>query len=213
MVRRKDDGRYEIIAGHRRVQAVRDYTDWKTIPAQIIKVDDLQARRISAAENLQREDLSAIEEVEAIVEIVDAALIQDKEYALMGNNPANRVKALLRKLDSVRGSKERGSKVSKPAIELFGKFAEQLKNIFKTLPKHLEWQTFYRHDLPLVIDFCKEVQKASMQNGLNGAQTWALQKLQHRTGNFKGLQLLIRDLQSRKWGMSAKIRVKQASRK
>jgi ParB family chromosome partitioning protein len=38
--------RYEIIVGHRRVQAVRDYTDWKTIPAQIIKVDDLQARRI-----------------------------------------------------------------------------------------------------------------------------------------------------------------------
>ena len=41
VVRRKDDGRYEITAGHRRVQAVRDYTDWKTIPAQIIKVDDL----------------------------------------------------------------------------------------------------------------------------------------------------------------------------
>jgi ParB-like chromosome segregation protein Spo0J len=48
-----------------------------------------------AAENLQREDLSAIEEVEAIVEIVDAELIENKEYALMGKNPANRVKALL----------------------------------------------------------------------------------------------------------------------
>ena len=33
-----------------------------TIQAQIIEVDDLQARRISAAENLQREDLSAIED-------------------------------------------------------------------------------------------------------------------------------------------------------
>jgi ParB-like chromosome segregation protein Spo0J len=66
-----------------------------TILALIIEVDDLQARRISAAENLQREDLSAIEEVEAIVEIVDAELIENKEYALMGKNPANRVKALL----------------------------------------------------------------------------------------------------------------------
>jgi ParB-like chromosome segregation protein Spo0J len=36
------------------------------------RVDDLQALRISVAENLQREDLSAIEKVEAIVEIVDA---------------------------------------------------------------------------------------------------------------------------------------------
>jgi ParB-like chromosome segregation protein Spo0J len=35
----------------------------------------LQARRISAAENLQREDFSAIESIEAIVEIIDAQLI------------------------------------------------------------------------------------------------------------------------------------------
>jgi ParB-like chromosome segregation protein Spo0J len=33
----------------------------KTILAQIVEVDDLQARRITAAENLQREDLSAID--------------------------------------------------------------------------------------------------------------------------------------------------------
>ena len=39
---------------------------------------------ISAAENLQREDLSAIEAIEAIVEIVDTELIEDKEYASMG---------------------------------------------------------------------------------------------------------------------------------
>jgi ParB-like chromosome segregation protein Spo0J len=93
------------------VQAVRDYTDWKTIPAQIIKVDDLQARHISAAENLRREDLSAIEEVDAIVEFVDAEPIGDKEYALFGSKPANRVKKLLGKLHSATSSKNRGSKV------------------------------------------------------------------------------------------------------
>ena len=95
IVVRPKGNRYEIIAGHRRVQAVRKYTDWKTIPAQIIKVDDLQAMRISAAENFLREDLSAIEEAEAIVKIVDVELIKDKEYASMGKNPANRVRALL----------------------------------------------------------------------------------------------------------------------
>ena len=55
-----------------------------TILAQIVEVDDLQAMRMSAAENLQREDLSAIEIIEAIVKIVDAELIEDKEYASMG---------------------------------------------------------------------------------------------------------------------------------
>jgi len=71
---------YEIIAGERRLRAVRDFTEMKTIPAQIVKATDLEARRMSAAENLQREDLSAIEMIEAIVEIVDAELIKDIEY-------------------------------------------------------------------------------------------------------------------------------------
>jgi hypothetical protein len=63
--------------------------------SELSSADDLQARRISAAENIQREDLSAIEEVEAIVEIEDAELIEDKQYASMGKKPAVRVKALL----------------------------------------------------------------------------------------------------------------------
>jgi ParB/RepB/Spo0J family partition protein len=88
VVRPKND-RYELIAGERRFRAVRDYTEVKTIQAQIVKASELQARRISAAENLQREDLSAIETIEAVVEIVDAELIEDKEYASMGKNPAD----------------------------------------------------------------------------------------------------------------------------
>jgi len=55
-------------------------------------------RRMSAAENLQRQDLSAIETIEAIVEILDAKLSEDKEYASMGKNPADRVKTLLENL-------------------------------------------------------------------------------------------------------------------
>ncbi len=35
---------------------------------------------MSATENLQRQDLSAIETIEAIVEIADAELIEDIEY-------------------------------------------------------------------------------------------------------------------------------------
>ena len=77
IVRPKRD-RYELIAGERRFRAVRDFTEMETIQAQIVIAGDLQARRISAAENLQREDLSAIEAIEAIVEIVDAELIEDK---------------------------------------------------------------------------------------------------------------------------------------
>ena len=176
VVRRK--GRhYEIIAGERRFRAVRDFTEMKTIPAQIVKATDLEARRISAAENLQREDLSAIEAIEAIVEIVDAELIEDKEYASMGKNPADRVKTLLGKLNSIVISKIRGSKVSKEAASLLRKFAQQVEKIFKNLPKHLEWRSFYRHDLPILMDISEEVQKVSIQKGLNRSQIRALETL------------------------------------
>ncbi len=67
--------RYELIVGERRLRAIRDCTQMKAIQSQIVHVDDLQARRIIAVENIQREDLSAIETIEAIVEIVDAELI------------------------------------------------------------------------------------------------------------------------------------------
>lgn len=84
IVVRSNGERYQLIEGERRWRAIRDYTDMKTIAARIVNVNDLQARRMSAVENLQREDLSAIEKIETIVEIVDAELIEDKEYLRYG---------------------------------------------------------------------------------------------------------------------------------
>jgi hypothetical protein len=64
-------------------------------------------RRQSCTTFLQREGISSIETIEAIVEIVDAELIEDREYTLMGKKPEDRVKALLGKLKAGRRSKER----------------------------------------------------------------------------------------------------------
>ena len=143
----------------------------ETIQAQIVIAGDLQARRISAAENLQREDLSAIKTIEAIVDIVDAELMEDIQYLSMGETPAERVKTLLARLDSVRSSQERGSEVSTQPKALFHKFVEQAEQIFKNLPKPLEWRSFYNHALPLLVDFCEEVQEVSIQHRLNRSQT------------------------------------------
>ncbi len=49
---RLNGGRYELIAGERRLRAVKDYIEIKAIAAQVVKANDLEARRISAAENL-----------------------------------------------------------------------------------------------------------------------------------------------------------------
>ena len=118
-----------------------------------------------------------IEAIEAIVEIVDAELIQDKKYAAMGKTPADRVKELLGRLHSITNSKDRGSQVSRKAELLLGKFAQQLRNIFKNLPKPVEWRSFYNNDFPILMDICKEVREISIQDGLNRSQTRALETL------------------------------------
>ncbi|GAG27496.1 unnamed protein product, partial [marine sediment metagenome] len=41
----------------------------------------------------------------------------------------------------------------------------------------LEWRSFYLNDLPILIDFCEEVQEVSIQHHLNKSQIRALAKL------------------------------------
>ncbi len=170
-------GRYELIAGERQFRAVRGYTGIKAIAARVVKANDLEARRISAAENLQREDLSAIETIEGTVEMVDAELIEDREYASMGKKPANRVKELLGKLDSMRRNKVRGYRANEEIRHTSHKFMGRVEKIFNNLPKSLEWRSFYNNDLPVLMDISEEVQKASTQHQLNKSQTKALETL------------------------------------
>ncbi len=53
----------------------------------------------------------------------------------------------------------------------------------------MKWQTFYRHDLPILMDISKEVQKISIQNGLNRSQTKALETL--KTASVEEFQRVI----------------------
>ena len=95
---------------------------------------------------------------------IDRELIEDQAYALLGRKPADRVKTLLGKLYSVRRSKELGYKVATQARLTSHKFVGSVEKIFKNLPKPLEWRSFYNNDLPLLIDFCEEVQEISIQH-------------------------------------------------
>jgi ParB-like chromosome segregation protein Spo0J len=148
------------------------------IQAKIADVDDLQARRNSAAENLLRQDLSAIESIEATIEIIDVEMGKEPEYLTVGKTPLERVHKLLLKLDSIRVSKDRGSLVSKEGDDLFHKYVEQIESIFKNLPKPLKWRSFLMHDLILLTDIPSKVQKASVKHKLNKAQTKALARLE-----------------------------------
>ena len=57
------------------------------------------------------------------------------------------------------------------------KFTQQVEQIFRKLPKPVEWLSFYLNDLPLLMDFCEEIQDASIEHHLNKSQTRSLAKL------------------------------------
>lgn len=56
----KDDDRYELIAGERRLRAVT-MLGWEMVKACVIDATDTRMRELALVENLQRDDLNAIE--------------------------------------------------------------------------------------------------------------------------------------------------------
>jgi ParB family chromosome partitioning protein len=64
VIRKMDDDRYEIIAGERRFRAMSKL-QWSEVPAIIRNLSDKETASIALIENLQREELTAIEEAVA----------------------------------------------------------------------------------------------------------------------------------------------------
>ena len=177
---RKLGDRYELIAGERRFRAIRDYTGADTIRAEVCEVDDVTARRRCASENLQRQDLSHIEEVGAIVEMVDAEMIDDDEYRALGDDPEKRVGVLLKNMHAEEKQKSRGV-----AQEDVGKFTDKVDAIFANLPRPIKWDSFRRNDLPLVVDLDEDVARVAIANKLNKSQTKALDNAVKETPEIK----------------------------
>ena len=64
VIRKMDDEKYEIIAGERRFRAMSKL-QWSEVPAIIRNLSDKETASIALIENLQREELTAIEEAVA----------------------------------------------------------------------------------------------------------------------------------------------------
>lgn len=65
VLRQMANGRYEIVAGERRTRAMTQVLGWAEIPAIVRDLSDEQAAEIMLAENVQREDLTPMEEAQA----------------------------------------------------------------------------------------------------------------------------------------------------
>lgn len=70
IVVREADGQFELIAGERRWRAVQKL-EWETIPALVKDFSDTETASVALIENLQREELSAIEEALAYAKLLE----------------------------------------------------------------------------------------------------------------------------------------------
>ncbi|MDD6273764.1 MAG: ParB/RepB/Spo0J family partition protein [Clostridiaceae bacterium] len=80
VVRRGENGLYQIIAGERRWRACR-LAGLTEIPTVILDADDLRAAQLALIENLQREDLNPIEEASGYQTLIETFGLTQEEAA------------------------------------------------------------------------------------------------------------------------------------
>lgn len=78
---RKSDNGYELIAGERRLRACISL-EYDEIPANVIESSDDDSMYMALIENIQREDLSSIEEAKAYMRIMEMKGMTQKELAM-----------------------------------------------------------------------------------------------------------------------------------
>ena len=85
-VRQLDSGYYQIIAGERRWRAAR-IANLSEVPVVVIEADDRKAMELALIENLQRQDLNAVEEALGYQSLIeDYGLTQDEAAKRVGKS-------------------------------------------------------------------------------------------------------------------------------
>ena len=80
IVTEKPDGRFELIAGERRLRSAKAL-NFPTVPVVVRHADDLLKLELSLIENIQRQDLNPIEEAEAYRELAETFGLTQEEVA------------------------------------------------------------------------------------------------------------------------------------
>ena len=88
IVRSLPSGRYELIAGERRLRAAR-LVGAARIPCIVLNVTEEKSALLALLENIQRQDLDAFEEAEALVHLMLLYRLNQEELAsMLGKSPS-----------------------------------------------------------------------------------------------------------------------------
>lgn len=80
LVRVKTNGKYELVAGERRLRAAK-FADLKEVPVVLKELSDRQTLQVALIENIQREDLNIVEEAEAYQVLMEKYTMTQKELS------------------------------------------------------------------------------------------------------------------------------------
>jgi len=105
VVRTTADGSYELIAGERRLRAAR-LAGLTHIPAVVRESADGEQLELALVENLQRQDLNAIEEAAAYRELIDRFELSHEEVARRVGKSRVAISNALRLLDLTPETRE-----------------------------------------------------------------------------------------------------------
>lgn len=98
VVRKLGSEKYEIIAGERRWRAAQ-LAELSEVPVVIKDIDDRSVMAVALIENIQREDLNALEEAEALHRLLDEFELTHQQVAESIGKSRTTVTNLLRLLD------------------------------------------------------------------------------------------------------------------
>jgi ParB family chromosome partitioning protein len=98
VVRPLPGGRYELVAGERRVRAAK-IAELASIPAIVRDADDAERLELALAENMAREDLNAVEEARACATLVDDLGLTKEEVGRRVGRSRVAISNLIRLLD------------------------------------------------------------------------------------------------------------------
>ena len=156
-VRKLDSGYYQIIAGERRWRAAR-LAGLSEVPVRVMDADDRRTAELALVENLQREDLSPVEEARGYQALMrEYGLTQEDAARAVGKSRPTVANALrlLNLSDAVLDMLEKGQLTAKEVVDkaLSVRQTEQLaaRLTRPVRPKKAE------KDEGIRVDYCAEV--------------------------------------------------------
>lgn len=172
--------RYEILAGERRWRAA-GLAGLERIPVVIREVDERTAGLLSMVENLQREDLNAVEETEGILVLVAAALDKDPDEAAR----------TLRRLAELQREAPSAETLPRDPDNVMGEALKTVREVFGSLGK-MGWESYVKNRLP-ILDLPPELLGAVREGGLAYTKARAISRLPEGPGREALLREAVED--------------------